>query len=163
VTASAVTLRAISAAEIDALIARETPAGSGLSVPPDGVDEAVVLRIVRDLTSRAAARGTRATWAVVAMGEIVGLCSYVREAIDRDVEIGYGVAASRRGRGFATAAVAALIPIARADGFVALVAQTAVANPESARVLEKNGFVVTGSRVDSEDGELVLWRASLVD
>ncbi len=160
---TAVTLRVISAAEIDALIAHEIPAKSGLTVPPDGVDDAVVLGIVRDLTSRAAARGTRATWAIVAMDEIVGLCSYVREAIDREVEIGYGIAASRRGRGFATAAVAALIPIARADGFVALVAQTAVANPASARVLEKNGFIETGGRVDPEDGELVLWRLSLDD
>jgi len=28
-------------------------------------------------------------------------------------------------------------------------------------VLEKNGFAVTGNRVDSEDGELLLWRVSL--
>ncbi len=138
-----------------------TPAESGLAVPPGGVDEIAVLGIVRDLTSRAATRGTRATWAIVASGEIVGLCSYVREAVDRDVEIGYAIAASRRGRGHASAAVAALLPIARADGFTALIAQTSVANPASARVLEKNGFVVTGRRVDREDGELVLWRASI--
>ena len=161
-TASIVTLRAISAAEIDGLIALETPTEWGLTVPPGGVDGAIVLRIVRDLTSRAAARGMRATWAIVAMGEIVGLCSYVRETVDREIEIGYGVAASRRGNGFATAAVATLVPIARADGFVTLVAQTAVANPASARVLEKNGFVVMGNRVDSEDGEFVVWRVSLV-
>jgi hypothetical protein len=61
VTASIVTLRAISAAEIDGLIALETPTEWGLTVPPGGVDGAIVLRIVRDLTSRAAARGMRAT------------------------------------------------------------------------------------------------------
>jgi RimJ/RimL family protein N-acetyltransferase len=37
-----------------------------------------------------------------------------------------------------------------------VVARTAVLNPASGRVLEKNGFVVVG-RQDSPEGELLVW------
>jgi RimJ/RimL family protein N-acetyltransferase len=43
-----------------------------------------------------------------------------------------------------------------------LIAETALTNPASARVLEKNGFVVTGTRIDPEDGALRCWRRALV-
>jgi hypothetical protein len=39
-----------------------------------------------------------------------------------------------------------------------LTAETSTNDAASSRVLEKTGFCRTGSRVDPEDGELVLWQ-----
>ena len=61
------------------------------------------------------------------------------------VEIGYGIAAGRRGRGYATQAVAAVVAAARADPALrGVAADTAVANVASQRVLIKNGFARRG-------------------
>lgn len=40
----------------------------------------------------------------------------------------------------------------------AVTAETSVQNQASQRVLERNGFLRTGGRVDPEDGELICWR-----
>lgn len=73
-------------------------------------------------------------------------------------EIGYGVNRSRRGRGIATAAVGLLLDVlaARAD-VTTVTARTAVANPASGRVLEKNGFVPTGRAESAWDGQMIVW------
>lgn len=78
---------------------------------------------------------------MVCDGEIVGLCIYRRPPKNGRVEIGYGIAASRRGLGHARRAVAALIEAAARDHVSILTAETSVSNPASARVLEQNGFV----------------------
>ena len=41
------------------------------------------------------------------------------------------------------------------------IAETSVENRASQRVLERNGFVRCGERVDPEDGVLVAWRLRL--
>ena len=70
------------------------------------------------------------------------------------------VLASAHGRGIATAAVAMLVETLRTRTDVgSIVARTAVANPASGRVLEKNGFVVTG-RATSDEGDLLRWTYS---
>ena len=75
------------------------------------------------------------------------------------VEIGYGVAESRRKRGHATRAVAAMLDHARADPtcFGRRRCHDRVANLASQRALERNGFVRTGTSYDPDDGELVFW------
>jgi RimJ/RimL family protein N-acetyltransferase len=66
-------------------------------------------------------------------------------------EIGYAVAASCQGRGYATAAVEALVSRLRRSGDVArVIAHTPADRPASARVLEKAGFA-RGPEVDLED------------
>ncbi len=57
------------------------------------------------------------------------------------VEIGYGIAPSRQGRGIASEAVAAVLELARRHGARVVRADTDVDNLASARVLTKNGFV----------------------
>jgi ribosomal-protein-alanine N-acetyltransferase len=80
----------------------------------------------------------------------------------RSVEIGYGMNRSERGRGYAAAAVTLLVsglldrrllPTRIAE----ITAKTAAHNVASARVLEKNRFVRTGTDHDDEDGDLVTW------
>lgn len=138
--------------------------GNGFVIPPGGVDEPFVLGHVRGLAATLHAQGyTGGQWMVVAHGEVVGLCGFKNvPSAAGEVEIGYGMAASRRRRGHATAAVAAMIDAARHDPAVrAVLAQTAVDNIASQRVLAKNGFARVGTSHDPEDGELIVWRLAL--
>jgi RimJ/RimL family protein N-acetyltransferase len=137
-----------------------TARSPALRLPPGGVDARPVLEMLRGMTERVRAVHGGGGWLIVADGEIVGLCSYKRPAdADGMVEIGYGVAASRRRRGHATRAVALMLQEAARDPLVKIVtAETAVANTASHRALEANGFRKTGTRIDKEDGELIAWR-----
>jgi RimJ/RimL family protein N-acetyltransferase len=131
---------------------------NGLRLPEGGVDAPVVLGIVHAISMRLHDAGSRASWLVVCNGEVVGLCSYRRPPADRRVEIGYGIALSKRGNGYATSAVAAMVQAAALDPCVdTLTAETALQNLASQRVLERNGFARASTRIDSEDGEVIGW------
>jgi RimJ/RimL family protein N-acetyltransferase len=135
---------------------------NGLKLPEGGVDDPVVLGVVRAITMRLHDAGSRASWLVVCNGEVVGLCSYRRPPTDRCVEIGYGIAPSKRGNGYATSAVAAMVEAAVLDPSVdALTAETAVQNLASQAVLERNGFARASTRIDVEDGEVIGWARRL--
>jgi RimJ/RimL family protein N-acetyltransferase len=136
------------------------PPDPALRLPPGGVDSRAIVHMLRDTAARVRAVHGGGTWIMIADSEAVGLCSYKQPADgDGMIEIGYGVAESRRRAGHATRAVAALLRETAADGLVrSVTAQTAVANIASQRVLTTNGFVQTGNRSDEEDGELILWR-----
>jgi RimJ/RimL family protein N-acetyltransferase len=75
--------------------------------------------------------------------QLVGACGLGRRPSGA-VEMGYWIARSHWGRGFATEASAALIEIARALGLPRLEASHFIDNPASARVLDKLGFESTG-------------------
>lgn len=142
----------------------EGPALDTLTLPPGGVDEPWVLRWLKG--NLAVLEGTvregTGSWLMVADGEIVGLCSYKGPPEDGVVEIGYAVAPRRRRRGYATAAVAALIALAEQDPRItSLSAETALANLPSQRVLEANGFAPAGRGFDRDEGEMILWRRDI--
>ncbi len=100
-----------------------------------------------------------ASWLMVESGEVVGLCSVTRPPEHGVVDIGYGVAPSRRGRGHASHAVGDIVAWAKQRaGVTALTAETSSTNLASQRVLSRNGFVQTGKRLDEEDGPLICWR-----
>lgn len=101
-----------------------------------------------------------ANWLMVVGNEIVGIISLKTKSRDQ-VEIGYGVASSRQGNGFASAAVGALLRLLAREGVATVLAETVHDNPASQRVLVKNGFVPTGERFDNEDGILMTWRTDL--
>ncbi|MBV8689804.1 MAG: GNAT family N-acetyltransferase [Candidatus Eremiobacteraeota bacterium] len=127
-------------------------------LPPGGVDDRVVLENVRRITRTLNAAGCRASWLIVEDGEVVGLCGYRRPPKDGEVEIGYSVALTRRNRGIATRAVAAIVAAARLDPQIhKITADTAENNPASAAVLKKNGFVEAGKGNDPDDGPVVHW------
>ena len=129
----------------------------GLQLPPDGVESPGVLRWLRRGLANVA---TPCCWLMVADGGVVGLCSFKGGPDEGGfVEIGYGVAAERRRRGHATDAIACLLDRVRGQpGVTGLMAETAVDNIASSRVLEANGFMRAGSRIDPADGELLIWR-----
>ena len=147
-------------ADFEAMLGGAARLPNGLVLPPGGVDERQVLEILRRLSAKLRADEARAIQLMVSESEVVGTCGFkTAPAPSGEVEIGYGVAASRRRRGHATRAVAELIAQARRDPAMRVVtAETAVDNVASQRVLAANGFERAGTRVDPHDGRLVLWR-----
>jgi RimJ/RimL family protein N-acetyltransferase len=72
------------------------------------------------------------------------------------VEIGYGLAPSARGQGYAAEAVAALLAMAADHGLSRVIADTTLDNVASQRTLIRAGFRLVGS-----DGELHHYEALL--
>ncbi|CAM5345373.1 N-acetyltransferase OS=Streptomyces alboniger OX=132473 GN=CP975_29980 PE=4 SV=1 [Streptomyces alboniger] len=92
-------------------------------------------------------------------GAVVGSISLLWPPAEGSVEFGYGVVASRRGRGYAPEAARALVAHALAlPGVTAVHAEVAHTNPASVRVLEKAGL-----RRVSGDGETARYRVTAAD
>ena len=127
---------------------------AGLVQPDGGVDRPEILTLLRDI----AARQGGFMWLIVCEGEVCGLCGYMKPPSQGRAEIGYGVAPALRGRGLASQAVTAMIANAAPNGMTTLTAGTARNNRASQVVLERNGFVQTGTRIDAEEGEMNFWR-----
>jgi len=139
-----------------------TPRADGLRLCPDGFAPDAVIKMLREITARLARTDPRPlAWLIVEDGEAIGMASFTRRGADGRYEIGYGVAPAHRRRGVMTRALAALLPMLRADGHAGLTAANAVDNRGSQRALEKNGFVPAGTRNDPEDGPLNLWAIDL--
>ena len=68
--------------------------------------------------------------------------------LDGAAEVGYGLAPSARGHGYATEALRAIVDLAAALGLTTIRADTDLENRASQRVLEKAGFHL--SREDAE-------------
>jgi RimJ/RimL family protein N-acetyltransferase len=138
---------------------------AGLRLPPDGVDSAEILRLLRAMNTRLREAGCEGSWLIVAGDEVVGLCGYKLPPLpDGKVEIGYGIARGCRGNGYASRAVSAMLEQARNDTSISIMtAATATANVVSQHVLERNGFVRTGTSYDPDDGELIWWRHDLFE
>ena len=97
-----------------------------------------------------------------AEGWCVGGCGFKDAPRDRQVEVGYAVAASRRQRGHAGAALRALLQTAAASGEVDTVqALIAPDNVPSARLAARAGFVAAESVIDDDNEVVVCWRCPL--
>jgi RimJ/RimL family protein N-acetyltransferase len=139
-----------------------TDGRAGLRLAPGGLESPDMLRVLRRMQGIVRTLHGRGVYMIADGSEVVGLCSYKRPPTKGEVDIGYGVAASRRCRGYATWAVGAMIGEARADTAVrTLIAETALANRWSQRVLEHNGFAKAGSSTDDDEGEMIVWRLEL--
>lgn len=118
-----------------------------------------ILQMLADVASKVRATFTPASWLVVEDSEIVGMVSVTRAPEDRMIDLGYGIAPSRQGRGSATRAIADIVSWANKDPRVdGITAETAVDNLASQAVLIRNGFTQVGKRTDEEDGDLFRWR-----
>ena len=132
----------------------------GSLTPIEGNIEAPeVIAMLRALAQTIRQDFAPAAWLIVERDQVVGMCSLVKApTADGTAEIGYGVAASCRGRGTATQPVREVLVWAKSDPRVSSVrAETAVDNPASHIVLERNGFERIGARTDEEDGILIRW------
>ena len=144
--------------DFQALIAGTAP--RDLDLPNSEIAPPEILKMLHEVAEKVRPDFRPAAWLLVEHGEIVGLCSVVRDpGPNKIVEIGYGVAPTRRRRGAAGRAVADVVIWAKSNPQVhALAAETAPSNQHSQRALAMNGFQKTGERVDEEDGLLICWR-----
>ena len=102
---------------------------------PDGADAAFGQRLVVERDS----------------GLVVGGIGLFGPPEDGQVEVGYGIVESRRGRGYATEAARAMVEMALSlPGVTEVVAGVDPANAASVRVLEKAGLSLR-SREGAED------------
>ena len=118
--------------DIAAMLRTDEFVRPGLKQPPGGVDDPEVLSHVRQLAAKLRLDGySSGHWMMIAGGEVVGLCGFKAvPTLDGEIELGYGVAASRQRLGHATAAVAAVVEATRGNAAVrAIVALTAMAKP----------------------------------
>jgi len=130
------------------------------NVPPPNQDQAVARlaeRIAEYETTGIHCYGLR----LHGTDEVFGYCGLVtgRTGLD-EPEIAYELIPQMHNCGYATEAVQAVIPAARATGRQRLWSTVGAWNAASLRVLEKNGFVRDHSLWD-EDGEIVYLRYEL--
>jgi RimJ/RimL family protein N-acetyltransferase len=147
-------------AHFEALLLGQTV--QGYAVPPGGIDTPDILTMLRELAASIRPQFETAAWLMVQNDEVVGLASALQVPSESGtLAIGYGVAPTRRKRGYATAAISEILIWAKAEhGVNAVSAETSVSNVPSQRVLEANGFARIGERFDEEDGALLCWLAS---
>jgi GNAT superfamily N-acetyltransferase len=109
---------------------------------------------IRDIDSGAAAV-LPTVWLIVgrADGRILGdLGTHGPPDGEGCVEIGYSLAPSARGKGIGTAAVAALVRrLAGVPGIRRVTAVTGAENTPSRRLLERQGFRITGTLPDTDE------------
>lgn len=89
-------------------------------------------------------------------GRAVGGIGFKHQPHNGAVEIGYGLAPSARGRGYAAEAAGALIDLAREHGLSRVVADTAPDNIASQKTLEHVGMRRTGAQDGEYTYEIVL-------
>ena len=134
----------------------------GLHLADGGLETPRVLELLQRLADTVRGQFAPAAWMFVEDDEVVGLCSIKALSGRGVIEIGYGVAPSRRNRGIGGRGVAEVLAWARLDARVSSVcAETALDNSPSRRVLERNGFETTGRRADAAEGEVICWRRSV--
>jgi ribosomal-protein-alanine N-acetyltransferase len=92
-----------------------------------------------------------------ASAEAVGLLGTTSQVDENGaIEIGYGFGVP--GQGFATEGVEVFVAhLLSTASIVAIIANTAVGNVASQRVLEKNGFRQVATSTSEEDGDLLVW------
>lgn len=92
----------------------------------------------------------------------IGICGLLKRESLPDVDLGFALLEDHGGKGFALEAASAVVGYARESlGLLRLLAIVSPANPRSAKLLEKLGFVSEGLvRLGPDDGELLLFSAS---
>lgn len=89
---------------------------------------------------------------------IVGSAGFKGPPVNGVIEIAYGTNEEYRKQGIGTAICALLVHLAlRTDPLIKVTARTFLKENFSARILEKNNFMCTGTVHDPEDGEVWEW------
>jgi len=95
-------------------------------------------------------------WLIVESDLVVGMLGFKGEPLANQLEVGYGIAPSVRGRGVTTQALAQLLDLIKHRG-LKVRAETAVWNIPSQSVLRHLHFKEVGRRNDPGDGDLIVW------
>ena len=89
-------------------------------------------------------------------GQAVGGIGFKGQPVGGCVEIGYGLAPSARGHGYAAEAVAGLLTVAANHGLTKVTAETTLDNVASQRTLIRAGFHLVGTDTEVRHYEAVL-------
>ena len=91
-------------------------------------------------------------------GELVGAAAFKGKPVNSAVEIAYGTFEAYQNQGIGTQICRQLVALSLAtDPSVRITARTLPDNNYSARLLQKNGFILLGTVQDPEDGEVWEW------
>jgi ribosomal-protein-alanine N-acetyltransferase len=131
--------------------------GETMPAPAPALRRAIGLKLTAMAETPAALHPWFTYWLVIiaAEGDVAGLAGFKGSPDEAgQVEIGYGIDANHRRRGYATEAVAGLVRWAfKSPACLAVTARTLVTNEASMAVLGNAGF-----RRDGADGDELLWR-----
>lgn len=90
--------------------------------------------------------------------ELVGVGGFKGKPVNGTIEIAYGTFESHQNRGVGTSICRKLVELSLAtDPFIRITARTLPENNFSTRILQKNNFILLGTVVDPEDGEVWEW------
>jgi [ribosomal protein S5]-alanine N-acetyltransferase len=141
-------LRLITAEEVSAVLLGQRRSDWAADFPTEG--DKVIARLLARTGLRADDEALRFGHRLVVerdTGTVVGGIGFFGPPQDGEVEIGYGIVASRQRRGYATEAVQAMVAdILRLDAAQTVVANVDLDNPASIRVLEKSGMTLEARR-----------------
>ena len=100
---------------------------------------------------------------LAASGDAVGGLGFIHQPEGGAVEVGYGLAESARGQGYATEALRGLLAWAAGHRVHVVVAMTAIDNLASQRVLDRLGFTPAAEAVDEggDDGPMLRWEHAI--
>ncbi|WKX71118.1 GNAT family N-acetyltransferase [Streptomyces sp. XD-27] len=155
-TTDRLVLRPWSAAELAAVVGDARPAHWAEDFPAEG--DRVIAGFLTEHPGGLAEYGHRQI-IERASGLVVGSIGLFWPPSDGAIEVGYGVVASRRGRGYASEATRAIVEFALTAPDVHTVqADVELSNPASVRVLEKAGL-----RRWSDDGTVARFRTTASD
>jgi RimJ/RimL family protein N-acetyltransferase len=144
---SRLTLHAIDVAEAERIVARRAgPTDAWADDFPFSGDVAAVGNFLRST----AAQGEQQPFGCYRItrrsdGRAIGGIGFKGQPEGGRVEIGYGLAPSARGHGFAAEAVVALLTVAVDHGVSTVIADTEVDNIASQRTLVRAGFQLVGT------------------
>ncbi|WP_346012199.1 GNAT family N-acetyltransferase [Streptomyces sp. SID3343] len=158
-TTERLVLRRWSASEIAAVVGDVRLAHWAEDFPAEG--DRVIAGVIGGQSGEADEAGEYGHRLIVerASGLTVGSISLLWPPSEGALEVGYGIVASRRGRGYASEATRALVEFGLSSSDVHTVyADVELANPASVRVLEKAGL-----RRWSEDATTARFRATASD
>ena len=150
ITTERLTIRTASNEEMRALIAEQTDEGL----------KAAYGEMLAGCETHPEQRLWYAMWFIcLPSGERVGELCFMGLSPDGITEIGYGLLPKHQGKGYATEAVTAAVEWAlQQEGVTSVEAETDADNAASQRVLEKAGFVPTGT--DGDEGPRFIRRGS---
>jgi RimJ/RimL family protein N-acetyltransferase len=137
--------------------------GSPAGECPD-LDE-VARKVCADTAAHYGRTGFQRPWncyLAVADGRVVGTCGFISAPVSGEVEIAYHTFPDCERRGFATAMARGLVSMARAAApGLTVTAQTLPEPNASNHILRKLGFVLRGTLIHPEEGEV--WEWTLAD
>jgi RimJ/RimL family protein N-acetyltransferase len=91
-------------------------------------------------------------------GQLVAAAAFKGKPVDNKIEIAYGTFAPYQNQGIGTKIAETLVKLAQqTDPSVRITAQTLMQENYSTKILRKNNFVIIGTAMDEDEGEVWEW------